>query len=88
MFTIKFYSYFEGDVNVETVLCSPHYDIYTHPSGKKTVTVYKDFCGVDGVSYIVLSDELAKVIGSGGDYYHVGYIENLAGKTIAKISSK
>lgn len=88
MFTIKFYSFFEGESNIEVVVSAPHYEVYTHTSGVKTITVYKDHMGVDGVDRKILSNELADRLDYKEDYFHVCYVENSSGKTIAKISSK
>ena len=91
MFTLRFMSLFEDSEEVENVIAAPHYDVYTHRNGRKTVCTYKDHTSTDGVERHVMSDTLAKKLAwedQYPDYYHVCYVENLAGKTISKISTK
>lgn len=94
MFTLRFMSLFEDSEEVENVIAAPHYDVYTHRNGRKTVCTYKDHTSTDGVERTVMSDNLAKELAAKDNleplpnYYHVCYVENLAGKTIDKISTK
>ena len=88
MFTIKFYSYFEGESNIEVVLSAPHYEVYTHSDGVKSVTIYKDYLSVEGVEYKVVPDSLAEKLNYTTNHYQVCFIENQSGKTIARIASK
>jgi len=88
MFTIKFMSFFQGEESTETVISAPHYEVYTHTNGVKTVCAYKDFISIDGVARTVMSDNLADELDLNTPYYHVCYIENMAGKTIARIQTQ
>lgn len=80
MFTIKLYSFFGETEQVEVNLSCPHYEVYTHKNGVKSLIVYKDLLSTEGVTYwITDKDKLHPT-----PHYHVCYVENAAGKTINK----
>lgn len=80
MFTIKFFSFYGAVEQVEVNLCCPHYEVYTHKNGVKSIILYKDFLATEGVTYWVTSEEQNHPT----PHYHVCYVENSAGKTINK----
>lgn len=92
MFTLRFMSFFpNNNEDVSVVISAPHYEVYSYANGRKTVCVYKDYTGAEGIERHIMSDELAKEMAWENNYpsyYHVCYVENSAGKTIDKIRTK
>lgn len=73
MFTLKFYNNYENEQTTETVICCPHYSIYTRSEGNYSVDVYPQFVKKGGVNRDVSVEE---------SHFDFCYIENEAGKTI------
>lgn len=84
MFTLKFISHFENS-QTETCIECPHYEAYRCSDNSYRIVCYEDFTAVDGVERIVHNDPKERDAGSAGlqPYWHVCYVQNEAGKTIA-----
>jgi hypothetical protein len=84
MFTLKFYKFMpEGDK--ATSISCPHYAVYRRKDSPiVTVTVYKDQLATEGVERHISDDPAPDSAG----HYSVCYVENMAGKTIDKITQK
>lgn len=95
MLTLKFMSFFDDNEEVEDVVATPHYNVYTHRNGRKTVCTYTDHTKTGGVERTVMSDALAEKLATEYDltplpnYYHVCYVvDTQSGNTIDKIGTK
>lgn len=75
MYNVKFIKFYEDGSYAQNSIHTPHYEVYKNgTSNNIQVTVYKDYCAVNGVTYWI-SGELD--LG-----YEACYIENASGKTV------
>ena len=82
MFTVKLYSRREG-VLTQFISC-PNFSVFERDNGNITITVYKTMTCETGVDYHIHQEDG----GSSGPqrYFENCFIENEAGKTIARYS--
>jgi hypothetical protein len=80
MFTVKLMS-FKGDAEYSHNISCMAYSACKHPEGIYTITVFPTMLETDGVEYWVGDRE-------GHEGYHLCYVENEAGKTIANFSKR
>ena len=84
MFTVKFISYFDNTQSENCLEC-PNYEVHQDNNGNYNIHCYKDFTNVDGVERWVFDEGWAKAQDRNMPirYWHVCYVQNEAGKTIA-----
>lgn len=84
MFTVKFISFIQDTgAQSETAIECPHYEVYQNNKGDYAITCYKDFTSTDGVERWILNDPNTSDENRPNRYWHVCYVQNEAGKTIA-----
>lgn len=91
MFTLKFVNLYENGGHNETVIHSPHYNIYERPNGLVTVTVHKSIdMDSDGRSFYICHPSKQEDFACDlmTCFYDCCYIENESGKTINVIRPK
>jgi len=75
MYNIKFVKFYDDGAYVQNSIHAPHYEVYKNGTSKNIqVTVYKDYCTVNGVTHWI-SDDMD--LG-----FQACYIENVSGKTV------